>query len=244
MIGVRKVQKSYKIGATVYSVLRDINLEIDKGEFVAIMGPSGSGKSTLLNVIGGLDTPDKGKVVIDEMNMTSLNDTERTLFRRNNVGFIFQNYQLLNNMTVKENISLPMFADHLSKSLAQKKSKELIEAVGLKGKENNFPSQLSGGQQQRVSIARALTMNPAIILADEPTGNLDRKTGTEVLKLLSSLHENNQLTILMVTHDIYAASYADRIILLKDGTVEMDVQVEMEGENIDFLTNIMAKLNS
>lgn len=244
MINVRNLKKSYQISDDRYQVLNDINLDVSKGEFVSIMGPSGSGKSTLLNILGGLDTPDSGEVLINNINIDSLNDKKKTLFRRENIGFIFQNYQLLDNMTVEENISMPMHADKINKNIIEKQVKDIIDAVGLKGKEKNFPSQLSGGQQQRVSIARALIMNPMLILADEPTGNLDRKTGTEVLKLLSNLHRNNHLTILMVTHDIYAASYSDRIILLKDGHVEMDVKHEKEGENVDLITNILEKLNS
>ncbi|MDC2865503.1 MULTISPECIES: ABC transporter ATP-binding protein [unclassified Bacillus (in: firmicutes)] len=242
MIKVQNINKTYFLGESPFHVLHNIDLEIAKGEFVAIMGPSGSGKSTLLNLIGGLDTSDEGDIFVDENALNRLNEKQRTLFRRKNIGFIFQNYQLLPNMTVTENISFPMQAERIAKNSINEKISHLIQAVKLEGKENNFPSQLSGGQQQRVSIARALSMNPKLILADEPTGNLDRKTGTEVLRLLSSLHRNEGLTIVMVTHDILAASYADRIILLKDGIIESDIT--MEGDTDDVMASVLAKLNT
>jgi len=243
MINVHKLTKSYDVGNDTYQVLKGIDLTIEKGEFVSIMGPSGSGKSTLLNILGGLDKPDSGKVEIDSVDIGSLNEHQQTLFRRKNIGFIFQNYQLLPNMTVEENIAFPMHADRISKSAIKQTVSELITATQLQGKEKNFPAQLSGGQQQRVSISRALTMNPKLVLADEPTGNLDRKMGTEVLRLLSSLHQNQNLTIVMVTHDIYAASYSDRIILLKDGMIEIDIN-QTEGGDIDAISNILTKFNS
>lgn len=242
MIKGQNINKNYLLGESIFPVLRDINLEIPKGEFIAIMGPSGSGKSTLLNLLGGLDTPDEGDIFIDGNTINKLNERKRTLFRRNNVGFIFQNYQLLPNMTVTENIAFPMQAAHLNKNTINERISFLIQAVKLEGKENNFPSQLSGGQQQRVSIARALSMQPKLILADEPTGNLDRKTGTEVLQLLSSLHRNEGLTIVMVTHDILAASYADRIILLRDGIIESDIKTE--GDTDDVMASVLSKLNT
>ncbi|EMA6342466.1 ABC transporter ATP-binding protein [Bacillus cytotoxicus] len=242
MIKGQNINKNYLLGESIFPVLRDITLEIPKGEFIAIMGPSGSGKSTLLNLLGGLDTPDEGDIFIDGNTINKLNERQRTLFRRKNVGFIFQNYQLLPNMTVTENIAFPMQAAHLNKNAINEKVSSLIQAVKLEGKENNFPSQLSGGQQQRVSIARALSMNPKLILADEPTGNLDRKTGTEVLQLLSSLHRNKGLTIVMVTHDILAASYADRIILLRDGLIESDIKTE--GDTDDVMASVLSKLNT
>lgn len=242
MIKINKLTKSYDIGNDTYQVLKGIDLTIKKGEFVSIMGPSGSGKSTLLNILGGLDKPDSGTVEIDSENIALLNEHQQTLFRRKNIGFIFQNYQLMPSMTVEENIAFPMHSASLPKSAIKQTVSELITATQLQGKEKNFPAQLSGGQQQRVSISRALTMNPKLVLADEPTGNLDRKMGTEVLRLLSSLHQNQNLTIVMVTHDIYAASYSDRIILLKDGMIELDIN-QTEGGDIDVIANILTKLN-
>jgi ABC-type lipoprotein export system ATPase subunit len=246
MISVQSLKKSYTIGNKYYEILREIDMQAEKGEFIAVMGPSGSGKSTFLNLLGGLDTPDGGEISVNGKDIHRLNEKKRTLFRREHVGFIFQNYQLLPNLTVEENVSFPMYSGGKDKQEIKKQVDELLKSVSLEGKDNNYPSQLSGGQQQRVAIARALSMNPNLILADEPTGNLDRRTGTEVLRLLSSLHQKNQLTIIMVTHDVYAASYADRIILLKDGEIESDIrQTEgTEGANHDVMANLLAKFNS
>jgi ABC-type lipoprotein export system ATPase subunit len=243
MISVQSLKKSYTIGNKYYEILREIDMQAEKGEFIAVMGPSGSGKSTFLNLLGGLDTPDGGEISVNGKDIHRLNEKQRTLFRREHVGFIFQNYQLLPNLTVEENVSFPMYSGGKDKQEIKKQVDELLKSVSLEGKDNNYPSQLSGGQQQRVAIARALSMNPNLILADEPTGNLDRRTGTEVLRLLSSLHQKNQLTIIMVTHDVYAASYADRIILLKDGEIESDIR-QTEGANHDVMANLLAKFNS
>jgi ABC-type lipoprotein export system ATPase subunit len=243
MITVKNLTKWYQTGETSFQVLKGINLEIAQGEFVAVMGPSGSGKSTLFNLLGGLDTPDSGEVSIGGKSIHDLQERERTLFRRKNVGFVFQNYQLLPAMTVEENIAFPMEAEGLPKSVVKATVSSLVKAVHLQGKEGNFPSQLSGGQQQRVSIARALAMKPSVILADEPTGNLDRKTGTEVLDLLLSLQQQDRLTIIMVTHDVFSASYADRIIFLRDGVIEMDIK-HKEGDKHDVLAGILALLNT
>lgn len=243
MITVKNLTKWYQTGETSFQVLKGIDLEIAQGEFVAVMGPSGSGKSTLLNLLGGLDTPDSGEVSIEGKLIHDLQERERTLFRRKNVGFVFQNYQLLPAMTVEENIAFPMEAEGLPKSVVKATVSSLVKAVHLQGKEGNFPSQLSGGQQQRVSIARALAMKPSVILADEPTGNLDRKTGTEVLDLLLSLQQQERLTIIMVTHDVFSASYADRIIFLRDGVIEMDIK-HKGGDKHDVLAGILALLNT
>lgn len=244
MITIEEVRKEYRISAnSTFIALKKIDLKIEAGEFVAIMGPSGSGKSTLLHLIGGLDTPSSGNIWIDGVNITQLNEKEKTLFRRRSIGFIFQNYQLIPTMTVEENIAFPLYADGTSSKEIYNRIHPLIESVGLKGKEKSFPSQLSGGQQQRVSIARALAIHPKIILADEPTGNLDRKRGKEILALLSELHTKTNTTILMVTHDLYAASYANRIILLKDGNIESDM-IQKEGMHDHVMANFLAKLNS
>lgn len=243
MIIAENLQKSYGTRESSTRVLKGIDLTINKGEFVAVMGPSGSGKSTLLNLIGGIDKPDKGKIIINKKDIGKLNQKKGTLFRRNNIGFVFQSYQLLPNLNVEENISLPMHSAEIEKVIIKQRVMRLIHAIGLFGREKSFPSQLSGGQQQRVSIARALSMQPEIILADEPTGNLDRKTSKRVLEFISNLHKDNKLTIVMVTHDIYTARYADRIILLKDGFVEADMDLEGEGAD-NALDTIMEKLNT
>lgn len=219
MISITNVSKVYSLEAGDFYALRNNNIHIEKGEFVAIMGPSGSGKSTLLQLMGGLEHPTSGEIVIDGVRLNDLNEKELTLFRRTRLGFVFQNYQLLPMMTVGENIALSLSAKNASKSDIQATIKRLISDVNLEGKENVFPSQLSGGQQQRVAIARALAMKPNLILADEPTGNLDQKNGEDILKLLSQLNKEEQITVVMVTHDRQAAEVADRIIVVRDGLI-------------------------
>ncbi|WP_137791871.1 ABC transporter ATP-binding protein [Bacillus sp. E(2018)] len=243
MIHVQNLEKNYTIGTKSYNVLKGVDFKAEEGEFIAVMGPSGSGKSTLLNLLGGLDQPDNGSITINDASIHSMSEKQRTLFRREQIGFIFQNYQLLPNLTVEENVGFPMHAASKKKADIHQTVSNLLTSVSLTGKEKNYPSQLSGGQQQRVAIARALSMDPPLILADEPTGNLDRKSGTEVLRLLTTLHQEKKLTIIMVTHDVYAASYADRIILIKDGLIESDIR-QGEGANTDVMANILAKLNS
>lgn len=222
MIQIQNVSKVFPLEAGEFAALKDNNLHIHKGEFVAIMGPSGSGKSTLLQLMGGLDLPTSGNVIVDGVKLNDLNEKERTLFRRKKVGFVFQNYQLLPMMTVAENVALAMAANNASKETIKARVTELLKAVNLSEKENQFPSQLSGGQQQRVAIARALAMKPSLILADEPTGNLDQKNGQDILQLLSRLSKEEQITIVMVTHDSQAAKVADRIITIQDGEVKRD----------------------
>jgi putative ABC transport system ATP-binding protein len=222
MIQIQNVSKVFPLEAGEFAALKDNNLHIYKGEFVAIMGPSGSGKSTLLQLMGGLDLPTSGNVIVDGVKLNDLNEKERTLFRRKKVGFVFQNYQLLPMMTVAENVALAMAANNASKETIKTRVTELLKAVNLSEKENQFPSQLSGGQQQRVAIARALAMKPSLILADEPTGNLDQKNGQDILQLLSRLNKEEHITIVMVTHDSQAAKVADRIITIQDGEVKRD----------------------
>jgi putative ABC transport system ATP-binding protein len=222
MIKVSNVSKVYSLESGDFYALKNNNINIKKGEFVAIMGPSGSGKSTLLQLLGGLDLPTNGNIIVDEIQLNDLNEKELTLFRRTKIGFVFQNYQLLPMMTVGENIALPLSANNTSKSEIRSIVKQLISDVNLDGKELQFPSQLSGGQQQRVAIARALAMKPKLILADEPTGNLDQKNGEDILKLLSKLNKEEDITIVMVTHDLQAAQVADRIITVRDGFIVAD----------------------
>jgi putative ABC transport system ATP-binding protein len=219
MITVSDVSKVYALESGDFYALKNTDLLVRKGEFVAIMGPSGSGKSTLLQLLGGLDLPTSGSVVVDDIELTKLNEKERTLFRRTKVGFIFQNYQLLPMMTVGENIALALSANNAKKEVIKSVVQKLLSDVNLQGKESAFPSQLSGGQQQRVAIARALAMKPSLILADEPTGNLDQKNGEDILKLLSQLNKEEKITVVMVTHDQQAAQVADRIIVVRDGLV-------------------------
>ncbi|MGG1311455.1 ABC transporter ATP-binding protein [Cohnella laeviribosi] len=227
MIKMERVSKVFSLEAGHFTALKENDIHIRKGEFVAIMGPSGSGKSTLLQLMGGLDLPTSGSIVVDGVKLNKLSENERTLFRRRKVGFVFQNYQLLPMMTVAENVGLPLAANKAPKAEIKSRVQRLLKEVNLEDKETYFPSQLSGGQQQRAAIARALAMKPGLILADEPTGNLDRKNGESVLKLLSRLNKEEQITVVMVTHDRQAAEAADRIIVIRDGEV---VQQGPEGE--------------
>ena len=200
-------------------VLKDINLTVKKGEFVSLMGESGSGKSTLLYQIGALDVPTEGTVLIDGENIHKANDKQQSIARRENIGFVFQFYNLIPNLTVEENIKLPAIMAKKSKSEYEENLNYLLKAVGLEEKRKCLPKQLSGGQQQRVAIARALIMNPKLILADEPTGNLDSKSTKEIMKLFQKLNQERNITIIQVTHSKATAKYSDRIIHLKDGQI-------------------------
>ena len=218
VIEVKSLYKTYGKGSDVeVKVLKGININIEKGEFVAILGPSGSGKSTFLNLIGGMDFPDKGQIIMDNIDITDLNDKKLSDFRLNNVGFIFQFFNLIPILTVKENISLP------SEVKNRKADKEyiyrLMDRLGLSDREYHYPSQLSGGEQQRVAIARALINKPNIILADEPTGNLDSKNSEAVIQLLKEISSEMKLTIVMITHNGEIAKYADRILNMMDGNL-------------------------
>lgn len=239
MIKVSNLTKDFKQGQEKTQVLKGVNLNIEQGEFVAIMGPSGSGKSTLLQLLGGLDVPTKGDIEIDQKFINKMNEKERTIFRRKKLGFVFQNYQLLPTLTVEENIAFPLHADG---KLTKEKSKmihELIHSVGLKELNRKRANLLSGGQQQRVAIARALVNNPTVLLADEPTGNLDRARAEEILGLLSTFHRKNKQTIVMVTHDIFAAGFADRIILFRDGVIDQVIS-RKDSDYAKYLANFMA----
>lgn len=243
MIEVTDLQREFQGGEESLQVLKHVQLSISTGEFVAIMGPSGSGKSTLLQLLGGLDTPTKGEVRINDIPLHELSEKERTLFRRRNIGFIFQNYQLLPMLTVEENIAFPLDADNVPQVEIKSRVNRLLKAVGLEGKGDMFPNVLSGGQQQRIAIARALSNQPRIVLGDEPTGNLDRKTGTTILNLLSKMHQEEKQTIVMVTHDIFAAGYADRVIMLKDGRIEAEIERE-EANKDELMASFLAELNA
>ncbi|WP_010271935.1 ABC transporter ATP-binding protein [Paenibacillus senegalensis] len=239
MIKAVQVNKSFRVGEQEMMVLKGLDFSVNKGEFVAIMGPSGSGKSTLLQLLGGLDVPTAGEIQIDSTAINRLNEKERTIFRRRNIGFVFQNYQLLPTMTVEENVAFPLRANGEMLHTSREKANQYLEAVGLAKMGQRFPNVLSGGQQQRVAVARALVNEPKLLLADEPTGNLDRKMAEEILELLSHFHEHNRQTIVMVTHDIFAAGYADRIVLFKDGVIETEVNREDE-DYARFVAHFMA----
>lgn len=239
MIKVRNLKKEFIQGQERTQVLKGFDLNVEEGEFVAVMGPSGSGKSTLLQLLGGLDVPTEGDIVINQSNLSNMTEKERTIFRRKYIGFIFQNYQLLPTLSVEENIAFPLHADG---SLTKKKNQiiiELLDSVGLKGLGRKRANLLSGGQQQRVAIARALVNNPSVLLADEPTGNLDRGKAEEILGLISRFNREKNQTIIMVTHDIFAAGFADRIILFKDGVIDQVIS-RKDDDHAKYVANFMA----
>ncbi|MHA1853002.1 MAG: ABC transporter ATP-binding protein [Candidatus Heimdallarchaeaceae archaeon] len=220
VIKLKNVNKYYNRGKeNELHVLKNINLEISEGEFVTIMGPSGSGKTTLLDIMGALLKADDGKVFIDGNELSMLNDSQLAKIRREKLGFIFQQFNLIASLTALENVSLPLRIANKPKNEAINKAKELLKLVGLEKRINHRPNQLSGGEQQRVAIARALANDPKIILADEPTGNLDTKTGEKIIKLLNELNKKKNYTIVIVTHDPKISIYAERIINLKDGEI-------------------------
>jgi putative ABC transport system ATP-binding protein len=227
MIKIMNAGKTYHQGAREVHALRDVSLSIKKGEFLSIMGPSGSGKSTLLNLIGGLDQPTSGEIFIDDRPLHGITDDELTLIRRRRIGFIFQFFNLLPILTAVENVGLPLLLEGIPFSRIKPKAISLLEQVGLGARTEHRPEQLSGGEMQRVAIARALITEPAVLLADEPTGNLDSHTSEEIFMLLSNLNEKGQ-TIVMVTHDPKAAAYGSRIITLKDGMLSEDISLAGE----------------
>jgi len=219
MIELKNVCKSFKLGDQVVKALDNINFSVKKGEFVAIIGPSGSGKSTMMNILGLLDVADSGEYLLDDLSIKEASDSILADIRNKKIGFIFQSFNLLPKMNALENVQVPLMYRGIGKKESQKKAYEYLEKVGLKGRERHMPSQLSGGQQQRVAIARALIGDPEIILADEPTGALDSKTGHEVMELLQELNREGQ-TIILITHDINVANKAKRILKMMDGKLE------------------------
>ena len=224
MIELKKAGRMYRQGNREVYALRDVSLLIKSGEFLSIMGPSGSGKSTLLNLMGGLDQPSSGEVFMDGKPLHGISDYELTLIRRRRVGFIFQLFNLLPLLTAEENVGLPLLLDGLPFTEVQPKAAALLRQVGLGERREHRPEQLSGGEMQRVAIARALITEPAVILADEPTGNLDSHTSEEIFLLLRNLNEQGQ-TIVMVTHDSKAAAYGSRVMTLKDGAIAEDMMI-------------------
>ena len=220
LLRVENLSKSYGKGEAKVDALKNINLSIKKGEFIAIVGPSGSGKSTLLHLLGGVDKPTSGNVFINDINIYDLKEKDLAIFRRRNVGLIYQFYNLIPVLTVKENILLPAELDN--RKIDKEYLEDLLKTLDLKERENHLPNELSGGQQQRTSIGRALINRPAVILADEPTGNLDSKNSKEVLELLKlSVKKYNQ-TLIMITHDLNIALQADRVITIEDGIIKSD----------------------
>lgn len=227
LVRVENLCKVYGKGEAAVTALDDVSFTINKGEFVAIIGPSGSGKSTLLHLLGGVDQPTSGKVYIDETDIYDLNETNLAIFRRRQIGLIYQFYNLLPTLDVEENITLPLLLDN--RKVDKRYLTEIIDTLGLKARRKHLPNQLSGGQQQRVSIGRAMVTNPAIILADEPTGNLDRKTGEEIMDLLKMANEKYNETLVVITHDESVALQADRIITIEDGKIKKDEVIRGRG---------------
>lgn len=219
IITVKDVHKTYNLGELAVPVLKGINLVIDKGEFVSIMGPSGSGKSTLLYLLGGLESVTDGTIQINSRDIVHLDDSEQSKMRRREIGFVFQNYNLVPNLTVEENILMPLLLDGKKKQELRSELDDILNIVGLVDHRNHTPAQLSGGQQQRVAIARAVITSPDIIFADEPIGNLDSVMGTEILTLLKRINRERHTTIIMVTHSEESAKYTDRVIRLMDGRI-------------------------
>jgi putative ABC transport system ATP-binding protein len=219
MIAVENVSKSFQLGSDSVEVLKNINLQVQKGEFISIMGPSGSGKSTLLYLMGGLDQATRGTICVHGIEMNRLSDEAESRMRRNEIGFVFQAYNLINNLTLEENIMLPALLDGKNRTATLKRAEELMERVGILKRRQHTPKELSGGEQQRTAIARALINEPAVLFADEPIGNLDSKSGKEVLELLRGINQEKGLTILMVTHSEESSRYGNRVIRLKDGEI-------------------------
>ena len=216
MIKIENLKKSYFLGDEEIKAIDNVTLEVKKGEYVAIVGPSGSGKSTLMNIIGLLDVPDSGKYILDGLDISHASEDKLAKIRNEKIGFIFQSFNLLSKLDAIENVEVPLIYKGYTEEKAQKRAYELLESVGLKGREKHHPQELSGGQQQRVAIARSLACNPEIILADEPTGALDSKTGADIMNVLEKLNEKGQ-TIVLITHDINIANRAKRIVRISDG---------------------------
>ena len=217
ILKVEHVSKVYGEGPTAVKALDDISFSVNKGEFVAIIGPSGSGKSTLLHILGGVDYPSSGNVYIDQTNIYDLNETQLAVFRRRQIGLIYQFYNLMPVLNVRENVALPLLLDHRKVDEAQ--LDELLKTLGLSERVNHLPNELSGGQQQRVSIGRALINYPALVLADEPTGNLDGKNSQEILELLKLSNKKYNQTLILITHDVNIAKSADRVVTIEDGQI-------------------------
>ena len=221
LIRVKNLKKQFQIGSETVNAIKDISFDVKAGEFISIMGPSGSGKTTLMNIIGCLDTPTSGEYHLDDNEVSLLDDNELAAIRNKKIGFVFQSFHLLSRNTALNNVMLPLTYAGFDKNEALKKAKSVLDKVGLEDRVSHKPNELSGGQQQRVAIARALVNDPSIVFADEPTGNLDTKTGEEIMCLFKELHKNGQ-TIIVITHENDIAYQTERIITVKDGLIESD----------------------
>ena len=236
------LRKQYQMGEVTVDALRGVDLIVAEGQFVAIMGPSGAGKSTLLHLMGGLDTPSDGDVVLGDRRLAHLSDDEITIVRRRQMGFIFQFFNLLPTLSAAENVALPLLIDGKRIEDYASRVDELLDLVGLADRRDHRPDQLSGGEQQRVAIARAFVTDPKIVLADEPTGNLDSRSGTIILELLRRTCKELNKTVVMVTHDPRAASYADRVVFLQDGHIVREMNAGDEGLGAEEIMGMMAEL--
>jgi putative ABC transport system ATP-binding protein len=243
ILQARNVQKVFGSKGNVYTALEDIDLEIQEGEFIGIMGPSGAGKSTLLNIFSTIDTPSSGEITIAGQNIVEMKEKQLSDFRRNKLGFIFQDYNLLDSLTVKENILLPLALSKVPVKEIEKRVNEIADTFGIREILDKYPYHISGGQKQRTAASRAIVANPSLILADEPTGALDSKSATSLLSSLSALNEQNNSTIMMVTHDAYAASFCKRVIFIKDGRLYTEILKGQQSRK-EFFQKILSVLAS
>ena len=238
VIQLDHIHKTYTMGDVAVHALRGISLTIREGEFVAIMGASGSGKSTTMNIIGCLDRPTRGTYILDGEDVSEMSKDERADIRCQKIGFVFQGFNLLSRTSALENVELPMLYAGVDGAERDRRAKEALAAVGLAGREQNHPNQLSGGQQQRVAVARALVNDPALILADEPTGNLDSRTSVEVMEIFQRLNRERGITLVLVTHEPDIAQYAQRVVVFKDGKIRKDYQIEEQRDAAEELRNL------
>jgi len=244
VLQANNLRKQYQLGSNRVDALSGVEFAVEKGEFVAIMGPSGSGKSTLLHLIGGLDQPSDGEILLDGASLGQMNDRKVTLLRRRNIGFVFQFFNLLPTLSAEENILLPLLIDGKNPKAYQQRLITLLELTGLSDRRGHKPDQLSGGEQQRVALARALITEPAILLADEPTGNLDSKTGIVIMELLRQSCDKLEQSIVVVSHDPRAAAYADRVVFLRDGCIDGELRFDRQSALAEKLQKIVERMTA